>query len=662
LKIKAENYRNSIAVSLAVSVVTLVLVLIFATPRVLNNDDFIIHGITSGAYGMPSAVTVHTNVILAYLLTIMQSAVPAMNWFSAVEILILFFAFFLFSLLIFDKSRSFSGFLSVLILQLSLAPHFYIELHNSKLLPLVSFCSLLSIFHFSCMKKRMPVVVGITVAVLSSFIRLYAFLIGAAIAAAVILPHLIRDGKTNDGFSVTEIFKVKKVPVLILSFTAVAVFALSFVDSFVIRRMEGATEYREYNTARGIVSDFSLPDYYENIEKFNDIGISANDYALLEEWNFADLKKFDKNTLYAVSDIRENRSLAEAFGDVKKEILREVLLPFYQITLLFSLLGIVFSDKKERISAVIAPIMYILAILSMSLIGRVTHWLMSGVAGCVFACSIYVLAGEKEERIKNTALKVFLTALVLAVSLYMNFASLNVNRDEFNTRAADIYTMLGERSDELYLMDHATQPAVEIHRIYPALKPLPFGIYGNCYALGGWDTMSPAKNSILRRYGVESSYDMLFKNENVFLCDTKKYGEKLIFIRENYSENVNMSLYDVVGGFYIFAFSDIIYPIGKETGYEVVEAVLEPDQIIPDLVYVGISMAGDNDAIKSVYIKITASGKERYYRARLIKTDNGFAAVMSMPNEENLFYADATAEVIINTSDGYKTIAQTDFK
>ncbi|NLL52942.1 MAG: hypothetical protein GX248_09595, partial [Peptococcaceae bacterium] len=363
MEIKAENYRKNVAISLAISVVVFVLVLIFATPRVLNNDDFIIHGITSGAYGMPSAITVHTNVILAYLLTVLQRVVPVLNWFSAVEILILFFAFFLFSLLIFDKSRNFRGFLSVLILQFSLAPHFYIELHNSKLLPLVSFCLMFSIFHFSCRKRWFPVVIGIIVAVLSSLIRLNAFLIGAAVAATVNLPHLIRDGKTHDGFSVTEIIKAKKIPIIILSLTVVTVFALSFVDGFVVKRMEGGVEYREYNTARGIVSDFPLPDYNENIEKFNEIGISANDYALLKEWNFADLKKFDKSTLGAISDIRENRSLAEVFGDVKKEVLREASLPFYQTALLFSLLGIVFSDKKERISAVIGPIMQILAIL-----------------------------------------------------------------------------------------------------------------------------------------------------------------------------------------------------------------------------------------------------------------------------------------------------------
>ena len=341
-------------------------------------------------------------------------------------------------------------------------------------------------------------------------------------------------------------------------------------------------------------------------------------------------------------------TLREAAGSFVKELGN----PLFALFLFVAVTALIFADRRSKFVSAWALAAFCGCIGYMSIIGRTTRWVTAGMLGAGVLAIAWTFGLRAEISKKKGKTGLILVSVASAAAFFAcNGSSVGFYNAAFRTDMLGIYEALGADDGTLYLMDIETQP--EMHRVVPVLASMDYGLYGNIYTLGGWDTESPAKNSILRRYGVEGSpFRALVERENILLCDTKNYMSKRTYIREHYDSAANMSLFDVIDGYYIFAFTGEITAEGRAAGYLLEEAAIEANAMAPGFTYIGAKVTGDNCGAETVYINVYENGFKNSYRAKLTEFEEGFAATMAAPEGE-LFYNDVEIEVIIKTADGF---------
>ena len=275
----AEDVRKKTAYAFLISAAVMALCLLFLQPQAINNDDYIISGILSGAHGERSAVTVHTNYLLAKLLVYLYIALPAVNWFSVMEITLLYLSFALAASAVLITRQKGEAAALVILTQLGLAPFFYTQLHNTKLTPLAALAGLMAVYHGIKQRRGFFTVMGALISILAFCMRLQAFLIGVFFAFGAIGADMLEES----GCSLKKI--VKKNKRVISRFLLLLLCAALFMaaDAVLIGNAPDGAYYRQYNSARGEVLDFKIPGYDENIGGFGALSISRNDFNMLRQ-------------------------------------------------------------------------------------------------------------------------------------------------------------------------------------------------------------------------------------------------------------------------------------------------------------------------------------------------------------------------------------------
>ncbi|MCL1829972.1 MAG: hypothetical protein FWG21_00920 [Oscillospiraceae bacterium] len=646
--------------------ILLFLCLRFFVARSLNNDDWIIHGITSGAYGVFSNVTAHTSILLSGLLALLQQTWPLLNWFAILEVALCLLSFSLISSIALLKNRNIYGIITAAILAIFIAFDFYLLIHNTKISITASTVGILCLSYGSKNMSRFFTIAGSVLTLFASLIRFNAFLIGATIALFLVFTLMLVDTKDAEArsekrFWPRQFLRVNRKEILSLSICLTIIMVFYGIDYVMINHNEAAKDYRRYNELRGAVSDFALADYGEYAEAFSAIGITANDYSMISSWNFSDREKFDESTLRNIVDISKQQKHGNFF-----EQLKQLSDSVYLWLLLISILLIaLFGNNGQRRTLVAVVAALLLALMYMAVVGRFTHWVLSGVIASA-AVALLTIPSEvtgrpTESKPKGAVtviyLAVFIIAAIPAVVRYRNH--LGSYSEGFHQSVIDIYVHLRENSSDIYLIDNTTNPSNEIHQIIPTFSALEPDIYFNCYSLGGWDTASPAKNSILERYRITGSiFRALLERDNVFLVDVKDYEQKLMYIRENYDQNASVSLYDVVDGYYVFAFTEAttnFLDVQVEAYLTIIDTAVEVDSVNDNFRYCGVKLQGFSGKVEAVYLKLTdnVTGSNAIYRARLIEGNEEIAVVTSLRMIDLLIPTDYSVSVILKTEQGY---------
>ena len=675
----AINDRTAVSLVFVFNAAVLAACLLFFIPMAINNDDSIIHGITAGAYGEFSSVTAHTNYLFASLLVFLQKSFPGVNWFAVTEVLLSYFAFGLAGSVVVMRNKNILGVSITGAMTLLAAPDFYLHLHNTKIAPVAAAAGVAALIYGVHSRKPAFAVAGGGTALFASFLRLNAFMIGAAFAAGLGLVLFFgndRDDAAAKNFNLKEINirtilsmtedwrRKNKVAILTFSLFLLTVIVFAGADVILVGAAPGGANYREYNAARGMVSDFALPDYNQFSESFTALGISENDYSLVKGWNFADLEKFDTKTLEEIAGIAKTGLPNHTLAMFIEQLLLSVADTQFLFAATAAVLCLIIGEKRNRLLALWPVFIFILSVLYMSFIGRITHWVMSGVTGSFLLMEVMAVRQEDERKgryVPVLSAVILTVGTVLSVLLYAG--QTGEYRYGFNTAAGSVYNTLGETEENLYIFDHDTGVATSIHRVVPTFSAIPKDFYSNSYSLGGWDTVSPAKNSILNRYEIESSpYRALIEQENVFLIDTKTYIAKLTFIRENYDEGANISLVNIIDGYPAFGFtgSPENYSHAKEDlKIAITETAIAADENIQDFTYLGVSVDGRVDGVLAAYLMVADASEQsvRYYRARFIDLENSYAVMASIRLAEMLSPYDCTIAVLFRTKDALITTA-----
>ncbi len=651
IKSKLSNNTITALFVVAFNAIIMLFCVFFLVPTFMNNDDVLINYIVSGAFGEPSAVTFYNNIIFSSGLVSLHSLFPEVNWLAAIEILLLFIAFCLVGFIVITKSKTSFGVTVAVCFSLIFATDFYNNLQYSKIVPFVALVGIISVL-FGVLNKQMVVIVlGALITVFSSLIRFNVFLIGAALGFFVVVSYIIK-------FKKQSMFKldINKKILTIFCLLFLVIFGLKIYDVYFYSTNTLAKEYSDYNNARMAVSDYFLPDYEQNEPAFQTLGISSNDHQLIDSWNFSDFEKFGTQTLNDISEI-SSPDINYFFETVSKG-LSEIFLNDLLYYMLFVVIVSVVVCKNKSKNIFVPLFSFLFVVITMFILGRATRWVSAGIVAALFALLLFTLDLKqfrfvtKQKTIKVCAVIVMLFLAIIPVSLLCVNEMSEDYDTHFRTDLNAVHSSLSLQN--LYLFDIDTFPPIE--RTSPTFSSAPKGLYQNTYILGGWDSNSPSKNSVLEEYSISGSpYKALVENQNVFLIDNFNLQNKVEFIQENYYPESFVSILEYIEGYPIYSFTTIP-DFEVNGGFPIVDMADLICEANAEFTSFAVKVEGEipvGEEIK-VLFSDNDTGTTSAYRAKVSDFKDGTSVVLfSAPLSDFNFFSEYTVNILTQINNNF---------
>ena len=642
------NDRQRILIAAAANLAVCLVCALFLVPEVINNDDYIIQSITSGAFGVYSPELAHTNWLYGSILATLQRISPSLNWFEILNYSMLFVSTALVSCIIWLQNRNLPGALLSLSFALFVGPIFYNELHNTKEVPYIAAAALFAVLFGIKERKYGFCIIGGLAALFASWVRFHAFLVGAAFVFGACLLYPVQVLREDSG---RKWLKEGIRMAAVFAAVFILIFGTWFADLKIEEAVPSLRNYRAYNAVRGAVSDYEIADYSENYAQYAALSVSENDCEMIRIWDFADSEKFTADLLRQIAEIRDSVSTQSAFSRLLSELGAGMISDPLQIAFgILFVVALIMTHSTEKNSVLWMGLAFLGCYYYMCLSGRTTRWVTAGLIAAALT-GVFVSIRWKKGSLSVICSVILMVCVLVfdAVTLIPQIADYSTY---FNTNAGQIYRDLGERDENLYLMDHNSAPPLQ--RIVPTFSSVEPDLFKNVYALGGWDTESAAKNSVLERYQVFGSpYRALIEKRNVYLADTQNAATILKYIRENYAPNATMALQETVDGYFIYAFSNQAVRT-DDTSIEIIDAAASVDMSLGSFLYVGAVFDADVKDTDTVYIGLSdPDTPERIYRAaKMERGDGNEAAVMWIPLTDWPQTGGMSFRVIVESADG----------
>lgn len=298
--------HSGILTSLLINIVFLVGIVLFVGVRFeLSDDWFIARNIASGNYDM-----IFCDYFLQVITGLLQKIIYPYNAFIILQIVLGFLSLTIVSYILFDTFKFKKGIWAVLFVECVFAVNAYSLITFTKTAGLLMVAGgLLMLWAYHEKKHIGYSVFGILLVLFGSFYRFKIFYSVLAVFCFFILACVLAKAKKGSFFrsifnAVKEILSLKTIALVLVML--IAVFSCKYISSSIFYSTDEMQYYREYNSARAKVVDWIIPYYELNVEAYEQLGISENDYNMLLDWYFDDKGYSDLETLQQVIKLADS--------------------------------------------------------------------------------------------------------------------------------------------------------------------------------------------------------------------------------------------------------------------------------------------------------------------------------------------------------------------
>ena len=511
---------------------------VFLNPTYDVYDDQTIAYIAMGVYGERNFHLVFVNALLGKVLVLLFSLFPGLNWHVVLYEVLMFIAI---TMLInmFEKkcTKKFHAFPIILIIYIFAASYYY-YVQFSKCAGILPIAGLLYSVWLTEQEERKwyKYILPGALILLGTFYRFNVIYMIGFIFIPILIYVFFKANKKQKSF-----FFVYGALILVLAF------GFKLGDLAVYRMDEGWAHYLDYNEKRAFLTDYGWPDYYNNTQKFEELGISIVDYENFLTWDFGDRDLFDLETLEALIEIKS--------GEETSGLLSRFFMAFIPGFLKYTFAGFLFlaiaylmvhGDGKRKYIGICTIIMFLMVELILVYRGRYLLYRMdiSATLALVVIC-FYLAATEKAYIYTKRSDWLFLAATcIMALVVSKDVVSDIMENRQMVENNSEINQLLRADDSNLYMVS-TSSGGVCVTNIWEAVAE---GDYANIFRLGGWLTESPIFHEQMEKEGIENLYSAMIREENVYCVDKTNYGYKLAYLRENYDANVDMILVKNIHG------------------------------------------------------------------------------------------------------------------
>lgn len=337
-------------------------------------------------------------------------------------------------------------------------------------------------------------------------------------------------------------------------FGMIGVAALGFqtIDRYIYNQNPEWAEYMEFNSLRNQLYDLGFPNYAENVDVYEKVGISESDMAFFRTWNM-DLNVFTIENMQKLVDAKPDLRLdSQMFANFLKiyplKFFSIALFPFFLMTALMLVI------QKRQNWILVSIILGLMMCLNFYLyyinrygVARVDNPMW---ASAILALMYYIQPMNKFE-VEGYKKWIYglcgVTILLNSTTFYSNLTTQRVDRKPAN----DFFRLVEKDSNDLYMFTMGYD-GYKLQASYDFFQSAIPGEDNNMYYLGGWMTNSPIMQKLLAQYGVTEPIQDMIDNRHVFYVSNRPGDLLQQYIRENYNSTANLYLVKNIDGQQIY--------------------------------------------------------------------------------------------------------------
>ena len=556
------------------------ILLLCGTYYEVSDDWFFAKNIAGGHYDYTFC-----SFFIQYLTGLVQKVIYPVNAFIVVQIALGFVALSTICYIFLETFKFKKGIFLVLILECLFAINIYSIVTFTKTAAFLLVAGGLMMLWSYHNKKHLGFwVYGIVLVLFGSFYRMKIFYSVLAIffvaIAACILSTLEKIDFKSILAAIKKVLNVRTVSMVIVMF--LVVFSYEIASREMIYSGEGMDYYKEYNSLRSSVVDFTLPDYNEEgiAELYNSIGISRNDYKMLKNWYLDDGGNADVETLTKVCELQ--KTAKDSFlRIVKKMLIAEwtavldlqpegILIIAYII--LSALILLLYKNKSFLFFGMITS-MIVCLYTYLWYEGRCNYRavfsiILSSVV-CLLYCTRFLEYRDFLQKIKENKNRLFsnsLTAVCLAFIGVFLYCTTAIVPDKLPVSLPDGYPVLEEYilapENEGKVFALSRKSYLVLRNAKKMRNPLVLDYeedaFDRCVYFGNTYYAHPRYNELLASVGVDNLYTDIIDNENIYFVDRNDITMFIRYLNEHYDDEDTVFGYKTVKKMSPFAIYRIV--------------------------------------------------------------------------------------------------------
>lgn len=531
-----DRSREKVWFSFFLSLLVLLVMLLFMVPLFETNDDSTMREFVNGSRNGADIHLVFQNFILGLIYRFLYQLPGNLPWYTIFQYAVLLASFTAVTYVILRKLKGPAGFCVTALIQFYFGCECYIAMQFTKTTAIATCAGVLLLLYAAGEGEKISgrvLVCGLLLGCFGSMYRLKQSVACVALMSGIGLFILLKLLRERRG----QVLRGLLPYLSVFGLFAFCVLALKCTDLFLYQKDERWSEYMEFNELRSDLLDYGMPDFEENREAYEELGITESAYRLYSRWNFYDPDKFTAGTVEKLIKMKPERKLGMVWI---KNFLRLFPLNYFQTDMFycFLILGVLWLfcgyHRRDDILAVLYQIL-LFGLLYFYMFFSGKYSINRVDAGLWFAMSlvaVWFLDGEKMKISWHTAGMICLVVLLICQGDWKDHWRIYYSGDGA-ARQAGLIETVSQDKEHLYFVKTGL---ISDYEAYGPLDSMPEGCLDNLCMLGGWDCNTPVIQDIMASYQVTNPYRDMVDNPSVYLVDSN-IGMTMDYIREFYASN-----------------------------------------------------------------------------------------------------------------------------
>lgn len=589
--VKKSEKIKLIIVSFLWVVLCFSIILYRYTPVFLRIDDVKMRWIISGAYlGENSGHAFFLKYPFSYIIKMLYSSFPNHYWYGFCFIVIHALCLYLiiFKILVQFGKGKFRNHICLSILATLIFLFFDIDnILNLEFTSLAAICGSTGLFLLivdveeNSIKKNIFDIIGYTILFvlcysirLSVFNMIVFFIIAIILFSKISIKYIAYNWKES-----LDLFWKSNKKIFIITIFLVFAIGIIKITNTIAYISEDWKEFKSYNSKRSSLYDYddTIPDFYENIDFYEDMGIDENSYMAIIDYNIGFPEHISMESINLISDYNKNvkmdRNIKDALFTVYEVLFDEdfafitvilMFLSFINICLFFFIKNGFSRGYLICIVGILFECVYVAlgdrfperVVIAILLVWNAINWgyLLNNLKMFNYDICNYksIVVSKKFEFVLLSFIVLFLLSFVLNIK----YTKLTYEIDETTEKLSNIQPIkdyVSENVENFYFMTTHL-----ISRKYAEAWNEELN-YCNFHELGGWEMFSPCFEKKMEKEEFDSIERALLK-ENVYLITDEQYVIEYIskYYNNKYGENVIPEIESVIPGnsceFYVIKF------------------------------------------------------------------------------------------------------------
>ncbi len=547
----SDSKKNCIW-SFLVTAIAVAILWHFFPPRFTEtNDDLIMACFTYGYMGDYSARLVFINILIGYVLKLCMMILPSIPWYAVMQIALLFVSFWVITYLIFQKFGRTKGFIPVLLLLAFFGYQFFCSLQFTKTAASGVIAGFMLLFYAASEHRKWYTYVFAGLLALAGGLyrfRVFELMLIVAFGVGLLLVWRALRAKAW-----------KQIMLFCIPFAIliVASFGCDMFDDWQYNRVPEWKNYAEFNRLRASLMDRGFPDYDENLELYESLDISRNDYLLYNSSNIGDTELFTTDVMQALVKAKKTPEINQEFFQkcwetISKGMLNYSFFPMLIIAIVIGAIGF----KRKRGAAAFLTCYEILAFLGVQIYFFYRNRYLQGRvdASIIFAiCVILILYVWDEKWTMPDGKRVvagFACVAVLATLPWQYPQYLSDAEEMEEGNSTQVRELIASDPAHFYFYCSAWQTFPD--KMYDIWNVAEKGCGSNCSAMGTWRVSTPTVIDKMERYDITNPYRDLIDNHSVYLLcvANQSLNQVLTHIRVHYNQDAYAYQVKSIEGYY----------------------------------------------------------------------------------------------------------------